>query len=132
MTSFIPLLFLWLWGQRCERERPSTIVWPTAASPPPPMPAFQPQKNAPSADTGTPLSELHVAPPLVGPLRIEPYPDQPPSTKPKPAKKKSLLKKGLSFGLKQRPISVPEPPQKSVTVLELQQILNARGATIKP
>jgi hypothetical protein len=86
VNQLLPLLLLWLWSERSPGAQlvPSPPQWPTPASPPPPMPAFQPQ--VPSADTGTPLAALHAAsktPAHAPPPKAKPK-AAPPKAKPKP------------------------------------------------
>jgi hypothetical protein len=58
--SVVPLFLLWLWQRATGGSGPPSVpTWPTTASPPP-MPAFVPHPaSTPSADTGTPLADLH-------------------------------------------------------------------------
>lgn len=61
MNGIVPLLLMWMISRTSGTSAAPAIgpAWPTAASPPPPIPAFVPQQ--PSADTGTPLATLHTA-----------------------------------------------------------------------
>ncbi len=68
MSEIIPLVLMWmLWQRGGGASPPAVPTWPTTSSPPP-MPAFAPlPAHAATADTGTPLSDLHHAPPTPAP-----------------------------------------------------------------
>lgn len=94
MNNLLPLLILWLISQRDSPfAAPTAPQWPTAASPPPPMPAFLPQPSAPSAAAsqhGTPLAQLHAKPPAPTPparSKASPTHAAQPKAKPRPAAK---------------------------------------------
>lgn len=148
MTGVIPLVLLWLASRQCapSQQGSSLPMWPTASSPPPPMPAFLAVRSpapmpASDANTGTPLSELSQAaatpPPADRPLA-------PPKPKPKPAaarkpaaKKPSAAARVLRAARGKLPIpgvrastNVPLPPQKNVSVLQVQTILTKRGVKL--
>jgi hypothetical protein len=143
MTGLAPLLFMWLWSKGSgTAARPTMPAWPTAASPPPmppAMPAFQSQPPpAPSADphgSATPLAELHQAPPEVVPASATAsttarvvHPPASPAAKAAAAARKRVKASvpKAARGL----FTVPLPPQKAVSVLTLQKIVNARGVKI--
>lgn len=144
MTGLLPLLLLWAWnrGTTPQRSLPSTQpFWPTAASPPPPVSAFQaqpPPMPAPppqaTADTATPLAELHAAPPTPPPpTTAAPQP----KIKPKKSGPAAAAKKPAASAAR-KAISVPSlstmltsSPTKNAPVLDLQKRLNARGAKLK-
>lgn len=133
MSALFPLVFMWLLTQRAAVQRaPSEPQWPTAASPPPqpPIPAFQPQHGVQhqsthaTADTGTPLADLHNAPPAAPPADA--------------GNVATAAAKHAANALKSKLPKVPKvphvpglsksQPKKAVTVSSIQQILNARGA----
>jgi outer membrane biosynthesis protein TonB len=125
MTGLVPLLLMWLWSKRSSSPVRSPI-WPTAASPPPapPVPAFRPQPPppAPTAESGTPLTDLHQTPPVPPPAEIDrPTPQPKPKAKPKRAPA-AAARRAVRL--------VPGAPQKTVTVRDLQTVLNARGAKL--
>lgn len=119
MTAIVPLLFMWLWSQRNGTQRTATEPhWPTSASPPPqpPIPAFQSQH--PSADTATPLADLHTSPP------VAPHADA-----------ANAAKAAALHAVKSKLPKVPHIPglssgqaKSNHAVKDLQTILNRRGA----
>lgn len=131
--SFIPLLLMWMWSRDHANAGPTMPAWPTAASPPPPMPAFQTQAapasmTHPTADTGTPLAQLHSAAPSA------PHAD---STSPAHALK-TAAKKGATSAAKRalhsahitNPFAKKKTSLHPATVEDLQTILISRGAHI--
>ena len=139
MTADLPLLAL-MWLATRSNTAPAAAKprkraepkWPTPTSPPP-MPAFQGRKTAPSADPGktsTPLAELHKNPPKLPPASQSPL---------ETAKQKAtaairqrttslLRKQALSlnpFGKAQA-----QPATSSAMVADLQQILQKHGVKI--
>jgi hypothetical protein len=105
----------------------------------PPMPAFQPGP-APAADanSGTPLSSLAQPSPEHKPPPVAKSPAAPkaiPKRAASPlAKAKAAAKQKLKHAATARArgaFSVPLPAQKTVSVLEVQTIVNAHGAKIK-
>jgi hypothetical protein len=94
--------------------------WPTPTSPPP-MPAFQPKATptpAQTADTATPLAELHAKPPVPPPAATDAVPK---AAARKPARRTVRV-----------PKIVPGVMRSTLPVLKLQNALNARGAKLKP
>lgn len=138
--SFIPLLLMWMWSrdQAGKSLVPTMPSWPTAASPPPPMPAFHSQPPpasmvSPSADTATPLAQLHAAPP------VAPHADAANTLKAAARQgAKSAASKALHAAhIKAPHISNPFGKKKKAatslhpaTVEDLQTILISRGAHI--
>lgn len=135
MTGLIPLLLIWAWSRSGAMPSvPSPPMWPTTASPPPsppPMPAFQsqPPPLSPTADTGTPLAALHTQ-------AQQPAKTPAPKRKPVPAAaaaaRAAATKAARSVKV---PLSVKLPgasAQKTAAVVDLQKIVNARGAKLKP
>lgn len=113
MDPITALALMWVANRGTARPKAASKApkWPTPASPPP-MPAFQPQL-APSADTATPLADLHalppVPPPASGPARPKAAPTRP-----------------------RVPRIVPGVLTSTLPVARLQQALNARGAKLVP
>lgn len=129
--SLVPLLIMWLWSQRggAAPHAPTEPNWPTSASPPPvpPIPAFHsqpppPSMSHPSADTGTPLAQLHSQPP------VAPHAD---SGSPAAAAAK-MLKSAAAHKLPKIPkISLSKgAATKNAAVQDLQTLLIKRGAKL--
>ena len=141
MTNLLPLVLMWMWSQRNGSSAPQSNVpqpplppqWPTSSSPPPPIPAFQPNAPAagPTANTGTPLAELHAAPPAPAPAHAAPKPQPKPKAPARPAAVQRAraavkLPKVPGFG-----VSLASTPAKTVSVSELQGIVNSHGGALK-
>jgi hypothetical protein len=116
MNNLTPLLLLWM----ISRKGIHAPLWPSAASPPP-MPGLPPM---PSAETGTPLSELaqpratpksKAAPPRDKKIRLPPMDKVTASV---------LRKKGVIPSLKMGP---PPPAQVDVNVSSIQSALVRNG-----
>lgn len=143
--SAIPLILLWMFNrQGGGGGTPMAPMWPSAASPPPGapnIPAFQPL--APpmdaTANTGTPLADLLKQAPAPPPAD-RPLAPAKPKAKPKAKKPASaaarVLQAAKARGLRAAQgkltasTNVPLPPQKVVSVLQVQTILNARGTKL--
>lgn len=142
MSAVIPLLAMWLLSKTSTASASApTIVttppyWPSPASPPPPMPAFEtvsPPVPAttvePTANTGTPLAALNQAAKRAPP---KPKPSiQKRVTNAAKSAAKAQAKKGLSALTSSVNLSTAQQHTSSVSVLEVQKILNARGAKLK-
>lgn len=144
MSEIVPLFLLWLFSQRGGGARaPSVPQWPTAASPPPPLPAFTPHAaaTANTADTGTPLSQLHQTPPT--PAHASSTATTAPKPKPKSAPPPSAARRAASAASRAvhaattklpglPSLHASSPPLKAADVLSLQRIINSRGGKLKP
>lgn len=130
MIDLLPLALMWMWSQRDRAPSavphvPAPPRWPTASSPPPPIPAFTPNAPpAPTANTGTPLAELHAQPPAPAPARAAP--------KPKPKPKPSGLPAAVLRAAKGH-VKLPLFGQltKNATVSDIQAIVNTHGGALK-
>lgn len=134
--SILPLVLMWMWSESRRGggtpNAPAPPQWPTAASPPPPMPAFAAQAT-PTAEHGTPLQELHKAPPAPAPAHQVPKP------KPKQSAASQALQAArsgripgvkLPGGLRLPGFGLSTTPSKVALVFDLQGILNTHGATL--
>lgn len=127
MTGLIPLLMIWLWSRGGgvlspprSSHTPAAPAWPTAASPPPMPPALPAFASQPppapvhaTADTGTPLSDLHKTPPKIA------RPD-----------KNSPAARSVRAPRVSMPARTAAVAQRSATVSDIQAILNKRGAKL--
>jgi len=91
---------------------------------PPAMPAFQSQPPPTSADTGTPLAELHSAPP-------KPPPIAPVAKVLKSAAAARSAATRAAQALRLNVKKSPAQAQRTASVVDLQTIANARGAKLK-
>ena len=132
MTGLLPLLIMWLYSRGSGSPitpSPTAPQWPTAASPPPMPPALPAFASQPppkivhaSADPTTSLSDLHKAPPK-----------PPPPDKHSPAAtslKAAAARAARGIKLPSLHAKAAAPAQKSAAVLDLQTILNVRGAKL--
>lgn len=106
--------------------------WPTPLSPPP-MPAFQSQiPPPPSADTATPLSELHRAPPKVRPVDKS----GPAARAAAAAAARASAARDVAHSVKvPLHVKIPgraAPERTAAAVIDLQKVVNARGGKLKP
>lgn len=109
MNSLAPLLLLWLASQKQSGTIvPPTMLWPTTASPPPPIKAFSAKPT--TSDKAAPA----LKPSVQKPLTAE-------ANKAKPAAKRSVKATLISRGA----------PSRNASVAELQAIVNARGGKLK-
>jgi hypothetical protein len=131
--SLVPLMLLWLWWRDgAAPMAPTAPSWPTPASPPPsppPLPAFQTQP-APvhaTADTATPLADLHHAPPKPPPIKHPVTPVQ------KAIKTATTAKSAAKRAANLLHVSLKSsaPAQRTAAVTDLQAILISRGANLK-
>lgn len=139
MTNILPLLLMWLWSQRHSApaairtnpypQPPVPPQWPTASSPPPPIPAFTPNAPPdPSANTGTPLHQLHNAPPAPAPAHAPPKA----AAKPKPKVLTAAVQRARSaVKLPSLNATLASTPAKQASVSELQAIVNSHGGSLK-
>jgi hypothetical protein len=119
----------------------SIPIWPTPLSPPPPVPAFQPQPTHPSAEPNVSLQDLHNAP--------QPIPDRTNSAhsladvaKKKKKKPRSpgqqaadaavlaYAKKRAAKGYTTGPLTNGPNQTVAQSVETIQRVLNARGAKL--
>lgn len=144
MTGLLPVLLLWAASRRSSGPTAATFAWPTPSSPPPmpPVPAFQRGAAPPTdANTGTPLSSLaqptpaHKPPPVAKSKAVPTHAQRAatPLERAKSAAKAKLRNAVLSRarGGLSTAFGPPMPAQKSVSVLEIQQILTSHGAKLK-
>jgi len=124
MDSLLPLIALWAFARSRGGPASSALQpppWPTTSSPPP-IPAFSP--HAPlSADTGTPLVNLHTSPPTAAPAPAAP---QPPPT-PKGRATTPRAPGGRAVNVARR---AGTPGLASKSVLALQRLINTRGGVV--
>jgi hypothetical protein len=130
MNPLLLLGGLWAWHNRSRSSVvpsvPQPPHWPTAASPPPPQPAFQAQASAPAAEHGTPLAKLHTSPPKPPPASTAAKPQNMADQALRAARARVKVK--LPGGLHLPGLS--STPSKVALVHDLQAILLRHGAKL--
>lgn len=126
---------LWMLSQqgKPQPQQQARIVppqWPTPVSPPP-MPAFQSQHPAaPSAETGTPLAELHAKPPTPEPV----WKAAAKAVKAADAARAAATRIARSaphVKAKAKATSPATSDRTAVAAIDLQKVINARGGKVK-